>query len=117
MPCRRPAILLQDEWLDSEVLEDSRDDPCPEDRPSDGLRLLEHGQIVLEEADLQAERDELRIKRHLQPLVAFGGAQAREGCGLEDPPDGHLGAGPGVLIDAPHGSGAEMTLPRGRFDA
>src|SRR4029077_661104 len=77
------------------------------------LLLLEHDQIVLHKADLQAKRDEPRIERQLHPRAVFSGAHARERGGLEDLPDGYLRHGLGPVIDAAHGSRAEMPLPFG----
>ena len=69
-----------------------------------GSRLLKHDEIVLEEADLQTECDELGIERHFDPLAAFGGAQALKGASLAMRPGevhglvGANGAGKSTLI-------------------
>ena len=63
---------------------------------SDGLCLVEHDQIVLDEADLQAERDELKNRT---PSLATRGVRrcsSAKGVVLRICQNGHLGAGPGT---------------------
>jgi hypothetical protein len=40
----------------------------------------EDDQVVVNEAEAQAERDDLGARGHLHPGAAFGGAEAREGA-------------------------------------
>src|SRR5881397_173965 len=74
---------------------------------------FEDDQVVVNEAEAQAERDDLGARGHLHPGAAFGGAEAREEGGLTDLEDCHLRGQKGYTPNrVKHAPGFQETLHR-----